>query len=81
MNIWQWFKVKTITPNISKGEALSIAQIECEKRGWPWWQPIIAKSKWGIWEVWTNADERGGNVRILIKKDTGEVIKASLLPR
>ena len=81
MNIWQWFKVKTFAPNISKVEALSIAQIECEKRGWPWWQPIIVKPKWGIWEVWTNADERGGNVRIFVKKDTGEVIKAFLLPR
>ena len=79
MNIWQWIKVRTVAPNISKTDALSIARAECERRDWLWWEPVHIKTSWGSWEIWTNADEKGGNVRILVSKDTGEIAKAFLL--
>jgi hypothetical protein len=33
------------------------------------------------WEVWTNADSLGSNVRIVIDERTGQILEKRFLPR
>ncbi len=66
---------------ISKAEALSVARQECEKRRWGWREPVIARSRRGIWVVHTNWGSRGMNATIYIDGETGDVIDATYLPR
>jgi hypothetical protein len=82
MNLWDWIKVRTFAPKVTRAEAISIARAEFEKRNWVWreQEPVIVKTGWSTWEVWTNANWRGGNTRIFIRKDTGEVVKVIVLP-
>lgn len=68
-------------PIISKERAVSIAQYECKKRKLPWLEPVDVHSEWGNWVVFTNSEAKGGNVRIVIKKKTGEVMKVGFIPR
>jgi hypothetical protein len=81
MRLWQWFKTNTFSPDVSKEQAISIAQDECQKLKYPWLEPVIVRSNWGVWEVYTNARSKGGNARIIINKNTGRVVKAIILPR
>jgi hypothetical protein len=40
-NLWDWFKVRTFAPKITKAEAVAIARVECERRDLPWQEPVI----------------------------------------
>jgi hypothetical protein len=56
--------------------------------GWPWKEPArVRRLRVGIlfgrarWEVWTNADSLGSNVRIVIDERTGQILEKRFLPR
>jgi hypothetical protein len=66
---------------ISEEQAKEIARKECESRGRAFMQPIHIKQRPDRWIVTTNADSVGGNVRVAINKQTGEVITFSFAPR
>ncbi|PIQ89513.1 MAG: hypothetical protein COV72_02500 [Candidatus Omnitrophica bacterium CG11_big_fil_rev_8_21_14_0_20_42_13] len=61
--------------DISKDEALKIAQEVCEKEGWEWKDVYVElyEDKW--WGIHTNAGVLGGNAFIRIDKETGEVVE------
>lgn len=68
-------------PNISREKAISLAKIECEKRGWPFLGVIKVQEKRRSWIVNTNWESRGSNVKLRVDKNTGEVIDAKFMPR
>lgn len=66
---------------ISVEEAILIARQECEKRVWPWLEPLKVVWQHGVWIVHTNWGNRGANAVIRIDAGTGKVIEAKFLPR
>ncbi len=80
-NLWDWFKAGISAPKITKAEAIAIARVECERRDLPWREPVVVMTEWGTWIVLTSADWLGGNVRIFVRKDTGEVTKVLVSPK
>jgi len=68
---------KVANPAVSREQALDIARRECERRGLPWQEPVRVMSELADWAVWTHADHRGGNVRVIVDKGTGEVHRVS----
>lgn len=66
---------------ITKTEAMQIARQECERRGWPWQEPILIH--WGFFSftVRTNTQRRGGNVSLRIRKRDGVVVGAAFADR
>jgi hypothetical protein len=83
MNLWNWFKVRTFAPKITKAEAIAIARAECERLNVPWREqaPVVVMTRWSTWLVLTNTNWIGGNARIFIRKDTGEVTKVLVSPK
>ena len=64
-------------PVIDRERALEIARAECERRDLAWQEPVRVMWEFGSWAVWTNDGHRGGNVRIVVDKTTGEVRSVS----
>ena len=54
---------------VSREQAVEIARKECIERGLPWREPIKVYRHYGGWAVWTFANHRGGNVRVVIDRD------------
>jgi hypothetical protein len=65
---------------MNKEMAKEIARVECEKRDWPWFEPI--KVFWGLrcYTLKTNANAKGGNVYVCVRKRDGSVKSASIVP-
>lgn len=69
-------------------EALERARSVAQSRGWEW-EGRIAISRYRTFpifgarqvEVWSNADSRGCNCRVVLDEETGEVVEAAWLPR
>jgi hypothetical protein len=67
--------------------AVKLAQELASREGWPWVEPIRAtrRRRWWIgpvaWEVVSNADKRGMNVRIVIDGSSGRILEKGFLPR
>ena len=63
---------------VSRAEAIQIARAECALRGWPWLAPI--EVHWGLFSltVITNAESRGCNARIRVRRRDGAVVSADL---
>jgi hypothetical protein len=66
---------------ITKADALLIARSECEKRGWPWEEPVVVY--WGPFNylVRTNTQRKGGNAGIRIRRRDGVVTSAGFANR
>lgn len=68
-------------------EAIERARQIARERQWTWEPPIRARRRRSLfvgparWEVWSNADMRGSNVRVVIDDATGKVLTRVLLPR
>ena len=58
---------------ISQDEALEVARATCRARGLGWREPVTINRYYGDWIVYTNADQRGGNIRLLVDGDSGAV--------
>jgi hypothetical protein len=73
---------------VTADEALIAARATAAAEGWPWREPVQVRRKrsWFFfgparWEVWTNADSIGSNVRIVIDEASGEVQEKRFLSR
>jgi hypothetical protein len=71
---------------MTENEAISVAEAEAAKNDWPWHEPIRASRRRSLfqgakWEVVSNADRIGCNVRVLIDDGDGSVITAAFCPR
>jgi len=66
---------------MTKKQAQRIALDECNRRGWKWQEPVLVK--WGIlsFTVWTNANRKGGNCCLKIRKKDGSILSAGRTPR
>jgi hypothetical protein len=68
-------------PALSFEEAERIARAEAERRGWGWADPIHRHETLRGFRFRTNADKRGGNAEIMVRADTGEIVRAWFGPR
>ncbi len=59
--------------DVTRERAREIARVACEARNVPWQEPIKVYRHYGDWAVWTFANHRGGNVRVIVDGGTGEV--------
>lgn len=73
---------------ISEHEAIEIARRVAAEKGWRWEEPVVARRTRTLfivgpaeWEVTTNADKRGTNVRVVLNAEDGAVLRAAFLPR
>ncbi len=69
-------------------ETLRLARAVAEEKGWPWQEPVKVSRRRSFlffgaahWEVWTNAECLGMNVRVEIDDATGQVRQKAFLPR
>lgn len=63
-------------------QAIEIARRTAEEMGWGWLEPVEAtlrrpllRKRPRLWEVTTNVLRKGGNVRMVIDDETGQVIE------
>lgn len=63
--------------DISREQALEIAEEACQTRNLPWREPVKVFRHYGDWAVWTFADHRGGNIRVIVDGGSGEIIRVS----
>jgi hypothetical protein len=65
---------------MNKADAKQIAQNLCLEKGWPWIEPI--EVRWGLFyfTIRTNAQSRGANVYIRIRKRDGTITYAGIAP-
>jgi hypothetical protein len=68
----RWFLLGAGRP-VSRERAVELAHAECVRRRLPWIEPVRVHLHYGDWAVWTFADHRGGNVRVVIDAGTGAV--------
>jgi hypothetical protein len=62
---------------ISRAEAEAIAMQECERRGWPWEEPVhIGELVWEF-HIMTNSRRQSGNANIWVHRRDGVVTGAS----
>lgn len=68
---------------ITEEQAITIAREIADERGWSWRGRVRVsrRRQWFFFgrlsfEVFTNADYRGGNVIVEVAADTGEVLRA-----
>ena len=65
-----------------------IARAYTEKKGWPWLEPVgitevVSFPQIRIWEIRTNLEAHGGNVRIMVAEKELEVsvVESGYIPR
>ena len=66
---------------LSKEDALKIARQHCLKQSWPWLEPVQVVLLVRDYEVFTNANIKGGNATIRIDGLRGVVTSAAYAPR
>jgi hypothetical protein len=59
---------------VTKEQAEDIAHWECKRRGLVWLEPVRIFRHYGNWSIWTNADKIGGNIRVIVDSEDGQVI-------
>jgi hypothetical protein len=68
-------------------QAIACARTIAFDRDWPWLPPVRAARRRPFfigpvrWEVWSNADMRGLNVRVVIDDASGRVLTQLFVPR
>ena len=67
---------------VSNIDAEQIARRYAEAQGWPWEDPVLRSFReFRARRVFTNADERGGNVTVWVDASTGRVRPGGFAPR
>jgi hypothetical protein len=66
---------------LSVDQAIEIAKKECERRGWPWGEPLEIREGRNDVFIGTNYGVMGGNVGITISLIDGSVKSAGFAPR
>lgn len=68
-------------PLITKVQAIAIARAECERRGYPWREPMRADEHLREYVVWILGQTVGGNLGFHIDIHTGAITRVTTLPR
>lgn len=76
----------TPSPPITAEAALEVVRSAATERGWPWFEPTSVRYKRPLlgrprWEIVTNIESRGQNVRASVDVTSGEVVRISFGPR
>jgi hypothetical protein len=72
---------------MTRDEAINIAEAVAEREGWIWIEPVqaIRFRRWFLgsvcWEIISNAESRGCNVRVTIEEKSKKVCRKSFLAR
>lgn len=63
----------------NKEEARSIARAECERKCWPWVEPVYVR--WGLftYSIW-GGGRKGGNLHMRIRKRDGAILSSGITP-
>jgi hypothetical protein len=72
---------KGLEERVSRDDAVTLSRQECERRGWPWLEPIEVRETRREWQIRTNRKAIGCNVSIAVEKRTGRVTQAAFAPR
>jgi hypothetical protein len=67
---------RLLPAKITIDAAEQAARAECERRGWPWTEPVSRRRRLRGYRFWTNAHARGGNAEIVVDANTGEIRRA-----
>jgi hypothetical protein len=73
--------------SMTRDRAIALAREVAMAKGWFWLEPVqaICFRRWWIgskvWEVISNRDKRGMNVRIVINDMTGQIIENNFFSR
>jgi len=52
---------------------VELAKAEVERQGRPWREPVRVAHRLRDYVIWTNADQIGGNLNVVVDIHTGEV--------
>jgi len=82
------FGWETPPPRLTGAQVLQIARAAAEEQGWPWVegeQVLVGfnpgdRHSAGVWDIFTNANYRGGNITMQISDGTGAVIHKGFAP-
>lgn len=73
---------------MTEDEVLEIVRRVAAEEGWPYSEPVLVTRRrpWlrrtgGTWEIFTNRNFMGGNIRIVVDDDTGEIVNKGFIPR
>jgi len=66
-------------PTVSREEVLEIARNKCDKRSWPWDEPVHVQENLRDYWVFTNTHARGENVSITVDAFSGDVLHAGII--
>ncbi len=68
-----------------RAQLIEAARTVATERGWVWREPVevVSGAEGGeaVWIVSTNVMTRGTNVRILLRRSDGSLVRAANLPR
>jgi hypothetical protein len=67
---------KLLPSKITMEAAEQVARAECERRGWPWAEPVSRSRGLRGYRFWTNAKAVSGNAEIIVDANTGEIRRA-----
>jgi hypothetical protein len=71
---------------MTEDRVIEVARDVASAQGWPWLEPVRVRRRrrWfrsPLWEVVSNSDALGMNVRIVVDDTTGRVLEKGFLPR
>ena len=66
---------------ITRDQAGEIARNLAETEGLPWQGTIVVHWGWLRYRVWANAEVRGGNPFVVIRRSDGKVLRFGITPR
>jgi hypothetical protein len=73
-----WHKLRSLLRRgITRQDALVIARIEVQRRGFQWTEPILIHWGWRSYFIRTNTNWIGGNICVTIRRRDGCVIDVS----
>jgi hypothetical protein len=66
---------------VSRDDAVTLSRQECERRGWPWLEPVEVRETRCAWQIFTNRKATGCNASFGVEKRTGKITQAAFAPR
>jgi len=73
---------------MTREEVLGLVRRVAAEEGWPYSEPVLVTRKrpWfrnsgGTWEVFTNRNFIGGNIRMVVDDGTGKILSKGFIPR
>lgn len=60
---------------LTEQDAILIAKAACQRRGWPWQEPVIVQREPDKTYLRTNGRARGCNAEFVIDNATGRIIR------